>query len=140
MTKSSSRASKRNPRGNNRAVTTEKALTVAIQEAYIQGISTRSVDDLVKAMGMSGISKSQISRACEEIDGKVKAFPSDRSRATGHTSGSMMRRDGAGGDNELETPFKPADFRPAAGMPPRPWEQWTEGGRAARTGRRRAVA
>jgi transposase-like protein len=52
----------------------EKALTAVIQEAYIQGISTRSVDDLVKAMGMSGISKSQVSRLCGEIDGKVKAF------------------------------------------------------------------
>ncbi len=45
-----------------------------IQEAYIQGISTRSVDDLVKAMGMSGISKSQVSRLCEDIDQRVKAF------------------------------------------------------------------
>lgn len=52
----------------------EKALTAVIQEAYIQGISTRSVDDLVKAMGMSGISKSQVSRLCQEIDGRVKAF------------------------------------------------------------------
>src|SRR5471030_420731 len=52
----------------------EKALTAVVQEAYIQGISTRSVDDLVKAMGMEGISKSQVSRLCEEIDGKVKAF------------------------------------------------------------------
>jgi transposase-like protein len=52
----------------------EKALTALIQEAYVQGISTRSVDDLVKAMGMSGISKSQVSRICEEIDRKVKAF------------------------------------------------------------------
>ena len=52
----------------------EKALTAVIQEAYIQGVSTRSVDDLVKAMGMSGISKSRVSRLCEEIDGKVKAF------------------------------------------------------------------
>jgi transposase-like protein len=52
----------------------EKALTAVIQEAYIQGISTRSVDDLVKAMGMSGISKSQVSRLCEEIDVKVKTF------------------------------------------------------------------
>jgi transposase-like protein len=52
----------------------EKALTAVIQEAYIQGISTRSVDDLVRAMGMSGISKSQVSRLCEEIDGRVKAF------------------------------------------------------------------
>ena len=52
----------------------EKALTAVIQEAYVQGISTRSVDELVKAMGMTGISKSQVSRLCEEIDGKVKAF------------------------------------------------------------------
>src|SRR4249920_3582159 len=52
----------------------EKALTAVVQEAYVQGVSTRSVDDLVKAMGMSGISKSQVSRLCEEIDDKVKAF------------------------------------------------------------------
>jgi len=52
----------------------EKALTAVIQEAYVQGISTRSVDDLVKAMGMSGISKSQVSRLCEEIDERVKTF------------------------------------------------------------------
>ena len=52
----------------------EKALTAVIQEAYIQGVSTRSVDDMVTAMGMSGISKSQVSRLCEEIDDKVKAF------------------------------------------------------------------
>jgi putative transposase len=54
--------------------TAEKALTAVIQEAYIQGISTRSVDDLVKAMGASGISKSQVSRLCEEIDERVNAF------------------------------------------------------------------
>jgi len=54
--------------------TAEKALVAVIQEAYIQGISTRSVDDLVKAMGMTGISKSQVSRLCEEIDERVKAF------------------------------------------------------------------
>src|SRR3954468_9649384 len=52
----------------------EKALTAVIQEAYIQGVSTRSVDDLVKSMGMSGISKSQVSRLCEEIDERVQAF------------------------------------------------------------------
>jgi putative transposase len=52
----------------------EKALTAVIQEAYIQGISTRSVDDLVKAMGMEGISKSQVSRLCGEIDERVGAF------------------------------------------------------------------
>jgi putative transposase len=54
--------------------TAEKALTAVIQEAYVHGISTRSVDDLVKAMGASGISKSQVSRLCEEIDGRVNAF------------------------------------------------------------------
>lgn len=52
----------------------EKALTAVIQEAYVQGVSTRSVDDLVKAMGGSGISKSQVSRLCAEIDDRVKAF------------------------------------------------------------------
>jgi CO/xanthine dehydrogenase Mo-binding subunit len=54
--------------------TAEKALIAVIQEAYVQGISTRSVDDLVKAMGMSGISKSEVSRLCAEIDERVKAF------------------------------------------------------------------
>jgi len=54
--------------------TAEKALVAVIQEAYVQGISTRSVDDLVKAMGMSSISKSQVSRLCEEIDERVNAF------------------------------------------------------------------
>jgi putative transposase len=52
----------------------EKALAAVIQEAYIQGVSTRSVDELVKAMGMSGISKSQVSRLCAEIDERVNAF------------------------------------------------------------------
>ena len=51
----------------------EKALTAVIQEAYIQGISTRSVDDLVKALGLEGISKSQVSRLCGEIDERVNA-------------------------------------------------------------------
>ena len=66
----------------------EKALTAVIQEAYIQGISTRSVDDLVKAMGMRGISKSQVSRLCEEIDGGSKRSSTGRSRATGPICGS----------------------------------------------------
>jgi len=54
--------------------TAEKALTAVIQEAYIQGISTRSVDALVRAMGMEGVSKSQVSRLCGEIDGRVQDF------------------------------------------------------------------
>jgi transposase-like protein len=49
----------------------------------------RSVDDLVKAMGMTGISKSQVSRLCEEIDEKVTAFLTARSKATGPICGSM---------------------------------------------------
>ena len=52
----------------------EKALTAVIQEAYVHGVSTRSVDELVKAMGMTGISKSQVSRLCAEIDERVHAF------------------------------------------------------------------
>jgi putative transposase len=52
----------------------EKALAAVVQEAYVHGVSTRSVDDLVKAMGMTGISKSQVSRLCAEIDEKIKAF------------------------------------------------------------------
>ena len=52
----------------------EKALTAVIQEAYVQGISTRSVDDLVRAMGLDGVSKSQVSRLCGEIDERVQTF------------------------------------------------------------------
>jgi len=54
--------------------TAEKALTAVIQEAYVHGVSTRSVDDLVKAMGAAGVSKSQVSRLVEEIDERVNAF------------------------------------------------------------------
>jgi putative transposase len=54
--------------------TAEKALAAVIQEAYIQGVSTRSVDALVQAMGMTGISKSQVSRLCGEIDERVNTF------------------------------------------------------------------
>src|SRR5205823_11123813 len=49
----------------------EKALTAVVQEAYVQG---SSVDDLVRAMGMEGISKSQVSRLCGEIDDRVRPF------------------------------------------------------------------
>jgi len=52
----------------------ERALVAVVQEAYVQGVSTRRVDDLVKALGMSGISKSQVSRLCGEIDERVNTF------------------------------------------------------------------
>ena len=52
----------------------EKALIAVIQEAWIGGVSTRRVDDLVQAMGPSGISKSQVSKLCKEIDERVQGF------------------------------------------------------------------
>ena len=52
----------------------EKALVAVIQEAWIAGVSTRKVDDLVQAMGMSGISKSSVSKLCRDIDERVGAF------------------------------------------------------------------
>ena len=54
--------------------TTEQALVAVIQEAWIQGVSTRKVDDLVQAMGMNGISKSQVSELCKGIDARVNSF------------------------------------------------------------------
>ena len=54
--------------------TIEKALTAVIQEAWIAGVSTRRVEDLVQAMGMSGISKSQVSKLCKDIDERVSSF------------------------------------------------------------------
>src|SRR5919199_5082511 len=52
----------------------EKALVAVIQEAWIGGVSTRRVDDLVRAMGLSGISKSTVSKLCKDIDERVNAF------------------------------------------------------------------
>lgn len=52
----------------------EKAIAAVVQEAWIGGVSTRKVDDLVQAMGMSGISKSQVSVLCQEIDQRVQSF------------------------------------------------------------------
>jgi len=54
--------------------TAEKALVSVIQEAWIAGVSTRRVDELVQAMGMSGISKSSVSKLCKDIDERVNAF------------------------------------------------------------------
>jgi transposase-like protein len=52
----------------------EKALVAVIQEAWIGGVSTRRVDDLVQAMGLAGISKSTVSKLCKDIDERVTAF------------------------------------------------------------------
>ncbi len=55
--------------------TSEKALVAVIQEAWIGGVSTRRVDDLAQAMGLSGISKSTVSKPCRDIDERARAFP-----------------------------------------------------------------
>jgi transposase-like protein len=52
----------------------EKALVAVVQEAYVHGISTRKVDDLVRALGMDGISRSEVSRMCKSLDQEVDAF------------------------------------------------------------------
>ena len=61
----------------------DRALLAVVMEAYVHGTSTRKVDDLVKALGVeSGISKSEVSRICAELDGEAAAF---RSRSLAHT-------------------------------------------------------
>ena len=67
--------------------TSEKALVAVIQEAWIAGVSTRKVDDLVQAMGLTGISKSQVSKLCKEIDERVNAFLNRPIEASGPISG-----------------------------------------------------
>src|SRR2546428_11491055 len=52
----------------------EQALVAVVREAYVQGVSTRKVDDLVKALGLDGISKSQVSRLCAALDEEVERF------------------------------------------------------------------
>jgi putative transposase len=60
----------------------DQALLAVVMEAYVHGTSTRKVDDLVKALGVeSGISKSEVSRICGELDHEVAAF---RSRSLSH--------------------------------------------------------
>ena len=54
--------------------TSEKALVAVIQEAWIGGVSTRRVDELAQAMGLSGISKSTVSKLCKDIDERVNEF------------------------------------------------------------------
>jgi hypothetical protein len=62
----------------------DRALLAVVMEAYVHGTSTRKVDDLVKALGVeAGISKSEVSRICAELDGEVAAF---RSRSLAQTS------------------------------------------------------
>ena len=76
--------------------TAEKALVTVIQEAWIGGVSTRRVDELVQAMGLAGISKSQVSKLCKSLPPRKRGTStsgstpswSDRSRANGAICGS----------------------------------------------------
>jgi transposase-like protein len=54
----------------------ERALLSVVQEAYVQGVSTRKVEDLVQSLGLEGISKSQVSRVCKELDETMERFRS----------------------------------------------------------------
>src|SRR5688500_12139564 len=56
----------------------ERALAAVVQEAYVQGVSTRRVDDLVKALGLEGVSKSPVSRLCQALDQEVERFRTRR--------------------------------------------------------------
>ena len=68
----------------------ERALLSVVQQAYVEGVSTRRVDDLVRSLGCEGISKSQVSRICSELDGVVSSFLGRPSTpAPTATSGSM---------------------------------------------------
>src|ERR687885_603088 len=60
----------------------ERALVATVREAYVQGVSTRRVDDLVKALGLDGISKSQVSVLCQELDTEVERFRSRKLEST----------------------------------------------------------
>ncbi|PZN03822.1 MAG: IS256 family transposase, partial [Bacillota bacterium] len=52
----------------------ERALVAVVQEAYVQGVSTRKVDELVRALGLDGVSKSEVSRLCAELDERMERF------------------------------------------------------------------
>ena len=56
----------------------ERALAAVVQEAYVQGVSTRRVDELVRALGLEGVSKSQVSRVCQALDAEVERFRTRR--------------------------------------------------------------
>ena len=69
----------------------EHALLAVVQEAYVHGVSTRKVDELMKALGLDGISKSEVSRICGELDPLVAAFRTRPLTASIRISGSTRR-------------------------------------------------
>ena len=68
----------------------ERALVSVIQEAYVHGVSTRKADELVKALGLSGVSKSAVSRLCTELDAGVERFRNRRVEVSTRTCGSTL--------------------------------------------------
>ena len=60
----------------------ERALVAVVQEAYVNGVSTRRVDDVVKALGINTLSKSQVSRLCQALDTEVERFRTRKLDAT----------------------------------------------------------
>ncbi len=69
----------------------EKAVLSVVQEAYVHGVSTRKVDDLVRALGIEGISRSVVSRICAALDERMEAFRNRPLTGSTHTCGSMRR-------------------------------------------------
>jgi putative transposase len=69
----------------------EKALHAVVVEAYVKGVSTRKVDDLVRALGIDGISRSEVSRICKVLDEEVKTFLGRPIEASCPTFGSTPR-------------------------------------------------
>lgn len=72
----------------------ERALVAVVQEAYVQGVSTRKVDDLVRALGLYRISKSEVSRLCAELDERWSASATAPWKASTPTCGSMPSQSG----------------------------------------------
>ena len=75
------------PRFSSASPRAERALLAVIQHAYVEGVSTRKVDDLVQALGLSGIDKSTVSRICQELDSAVSAFRNRHSTPSFRMSG-----------------------------------------------------
>src|SRR5688572_29673303 len=96
----------------------DQALFAVVMEAYLHGVSTRKVDDLVKALGIdSGISKSEVSRICADLDVEVAAF---RDQTPGGTTPSHRLRHRAGRDRIRRRGGVVTGTKPPTGMwPPR---------------------
>jgi putative transposase len=101
----------------------DRALFAVVMEAYVHGVSTRKVDDLVGALGAtSGISKSEVSRICTALDAEMAAF---RARALGHVEFPYVFLDatylkGRVGGQVVSRAVVVATPRPTSGQPPRP--------------------